>query len=256
MTSKSKMDGFFGFMANAAALCITQPIDTIKTRFQVRPDSTVSEVARGIYANHGARGFYAGLTPNLATYPIFWAAFFGSNQVMKDVTVSENRHVDKFCKYYTSGMIGSAIANPLFVLKIRSQNTCAPIREVVRQVEQTGYRTYYRGLGATYINNLKLGIQFPLYDLFKDRTQSVALSSFGAKTVSSAVLYPFELIRTQQRGATTDLTIRQTAANIYQHSGIRGFYRGLVLYNLVTTPNFVIMMLGMEFMRSQFGKRS
>ena len=251
------MDGVYGFIANSVSIVVTQPIDVIKTNYQLSrvsgPKSTSSNIVKDIWRARGVRGFYSGLGPNMSTYPIFWSVYFGSAQIMSDKTVSNHKYVDKFVKSYGSGIIASTLANPLFVLKVRAQNIerKSNMMEIIRQTNRLGYQAYFRGLGPTYLNNLRLAFQFPMYDYIKDNSGSVFVASIGSKVVSSSMLYPLDLIRVNQRNSDVRMGMWDVGKNIYMRNGFRGLYRGVVLYNLVSTPNFVIMMAGLEYMRGR-----
>ncbi len=249
------MDGVYGFVANSVSIVVTQPIDVIKTNYQLARvsgyNSMSIDIMRDIWTKRGVRGFYSGLTPNLSTYPIFWSIYFGSSQMMSDRIIHDNRYVDKFVKSYGSGVIASTLANPLFVLKVRAQNVNgrSNMMDIIRQTNRAGYQSYFRGLGATYLNNSRLAIQFPMYDYIKERIDSVFVASIGSKIVASSMLYPLDLIRVNQRNSDVKMSMWDVGRRIYYGQGIRGLYRGVVLYNLVSTPNFVIMMIGLEYMR-------
>lgn len=167
----------------------------------------------------------------------------------------ENKHADKFVKSYASALIGSGLTNPLFVLKTRMQNSEGSSKTVwstIRETNRLGYRAYFRGLSSTYLNNSKLAIQFPMYDYLKEKTDSVVASSLGSKVVSSSILYPLDLIRVNQRNSDVKVSMSEIITSIYRKNGIRGLYRGVMLYNAVSTPNFMIMMIGVEIMRKTF----
>jgi hypothetical protein len=261
------MDGVYGFVANSISIVTTQPIDVIKTNYQlsrINAPKTTANIVRDIWTKRGPMGFYSGLTPNLSTYPIFWSIYFGSSQLMSDKEVSSHKYVDKFIKSYGSGVVASTLANPLFVLKVRAQNVDGKsnMMEIIRQTNRAGYQAYFRGLGPTYLNNTRLAIQFPMYDYIKEQTDSIFVASIGSKVVSSSMLYPLDLIRVNQRNSDVRLKMWDVGKDVYMRNacqsnlrtasftrGIRGLYQGVILYNLVSTPNFVIMMLGLEYMR-------
>jgi solute carrier family 25 (mitochondrial folate transporter), member 32 len=256
------MDGLFGLAANGLSTFLTHPIDVVKTNYQLNQIRTnnnnktdTRSIIRNIWKTRGMRGFYAGVSPNLCTYPIFWSVYFGTNQMMGDIRFVDNKYGDKFIKSYTAALIGSGLTNPLFVLKTRMQNSegrSRSVYETLRSTNRLGYRTYFRGLGSTYLTNTKLAIQFPMYDMIKDRTDSVIASSLAAKTISSSIMYPLDLIRVNQRNSDREISIREIARTIYARNGIRGLYRGVFLYNAVTTPNFVVMMIGYEMLKKFF----
>ena len=120
--------------------------------------------------------------------------------------------------------------------------------------KENGLKTMTKGLPSTYINNMKLGAQFVLYDEIKDRTNNIFLASMMSKLVSSTIFYPLDLIRVNQRNATGKLTIKDAVQKVYKNGGLRGFYRGVTLYNAVSTPNFVLMIMFKELFDNAINK--
>jgi hypothetical protein len=58
-----------------------------------------------------------------------------------------------------------------------------------------------------------------------------------------------DLIRTQQRSNDAKVSIFDVIKKIYRTAGLLGFYRGIVLYNSVSVPQFIIMMNVMNMWR-------
>lgn len=259
------MDGVFGLIANVISTALTHPIDVIKTNFQLAQtrnvlenskNSNVKNIVRDVYQTRGFRGFLTGITPNLFTYPVFWAFYFASDQIIRgkdNRKIVENNFLDEFVKSYSAGLLGSCLTNPLFVLKIRMQDSnrgnTTSLFKMIKQTNALGYQIYFKGLGSTYLNNLKLAIQFPLYKILKDKTDSVVLSSFIAKVASSSFAYPFDLIRVHQRNSDSNLSTFKVGRELFNKNGFLGMYRGVFLYNAVSVPNFVIMMVCLESLK-------
>lgn len=236
-----------------ASLCV-YPIDVIKTQIQVnsvnkRTNVTTINVIRDILKTQGFRGFYRGFTPNLLTYPIFWGIFFELGK--KPIFPSTGyKYGDKFLISTCSGIIASVLTNPLFVFKVKVQteNLKGNVKQSYPQLAKSiynaeGIRGYYKGLGATLLNNTKLGLQMPLVDYLSEKTNSVTIGSAVGKIASSAIFYPMDLIRTNQRESKTKLPLMDITKNIYKTNGLLGFYRGLVIYTAMTGPNFILMMI-------------
>lgn len=245
------MDLVYGFVSNGLSAFITAPIDAVKINYQLSNKNSY-QIAKNIYDVRGIKGFYAGMVPSLSTYPFFWSIYFGSSQYFADKTISNNVMVDKMVKAYISASIGSFVTNPLFVIKTRLQNNNGinkGIMAVISETNNIGIRGYYKGLGSTYANNTKLSVQFPLYDYLKDYTNNIAISSFVAKIASSSIFYPFDLIRVNQRVNSTNQNMFTIGKDIYTKNGLRGLYRGIMLYHSTTTPNFVIMMWIFEYLK-------
>jgi len=246
------MDLVYGFVSNGISGFLTAPIDAIKTNYQLTNKNT-HLIIKNIYDARGIKGFYAGMVPSISTYPFFWSIYFGSSQYFADKTLNNNKVVDKMIKAYISASLGSFVTNPLFVIKTRLQNNDGINKGILKVISETnniGFRAYYKGLGPTFANNTKLAIQFPMYDYLKEHTDNIALSSFTSKILSSSIFYPFDLIRVNQRVINTNQNMFSVGKSIYTKSGMRGLYRGIMLYHMTTTPNFVIMMWIFEYLKA------
>jgi hypothetical protein len=264
------MDGVYGLVSNALGIFMTHPIDVVKTNYQlnqlnqlnqlksaqIKSNISTVEIVKNIWKTRGVKGFCVGVIPNLSTYPGFWFVYFGSNQVLGDrCNITKNKYYDKFITSYISSTLGSTVTNPLFVIKSRMQNTLRnelSIMSAITNINKNGYSTYFRGLNATFLNNIKIAFQFPMYDYIKDKTKSVTLASFGSKAICSTIFYPLDLVRVIQRNSDTKLKIPEIMKSIHKNKGPFGLYKGVLLYNAVSTPNFVIMMLSFEFLKKHF----
>ncbi len=249
------MEGLFGLISNTFSTTMIHPIDVIKTNYQVARTSkpqTVPNIIKSMWRSGGFRSFYRGIGPNLGTYPIFWGVYFQMGK--HKLSVFENKHANRFVNSFVAGNIASFVANPLFVVKIRLQTRLnRGYGDTIKNIyHNSGVRGFYKGLPSTMINNFKLGIQFPMYDYIYEKSNSISFSSATAKLISSTILYPLDLIRVNQRNSDIKLSIKDVAKNVYRSEGIRGFYRGALLYNCVSTPNFILMMVSMEFLRNRF----
>jgi solute carrier family 25 folate transporter 32 len=108
---------------------------------------------------------------------------------------------------------------------------------------------FFAGYPSTALNNLKLGIQIPLYDYLKDNKQLNTFYSAGiSKFISTTLFYPLDIIRTLQRNSSETLSIPKSLKLIYKQNGFTGFYRGVILYNFYSTPNFIILMYITDFL--------
>jgi hypothetical protein len=192
--------------------------------------------------------------PSLSTYPIFWSVYFGTTSHMSDTWSNSwsgnNVYVDKFIKSYIAGSIGSTVTNPLYVIKTRAQNVDRPMSLVstIQGLNKIGYRSYFKGLTSCYYSNLKLGLQFPLYDFIKAKTDNVVVSGISSKMLSSIALYPLDVVRTNQRNTDVSMSMMRTAVNVVKQNGIKGLYRGSLVYVVSSAPNFAIMMTMMEWL--------
>ncbi len=236
------MDFLKGYIANAAALSVCAPFDTIKTHYQTN-NLTLAKTINHIKNINGAPrygNFYAGLGSSLLTYPIFWGTYFQANK-----TIKENIECPEFVSSYTSACIGSTLSNPLFVTKVKSQKNKIPIFQATKLiVEESGFRGFSKGLPLTCLANTRIAAVMHLNEQLNEHF-SVPISALISKSGFSLAMYPLDTIRTIQRnqpGKSSALDI----GRIMYNSGIRTIYRGGLVYTLATTPQFVIMMIIME----------
>lgn len=257
-----------GFSSSLISSSITYPIDLIKVRLQVTNVDTkknehnkvitINKLATDIYKKNKIHGFYRGIYSHLMTYPIFWSAYFPISNQISASKLSGYKYLDKFVTCYGASVVASSLSNPLFVTKTRLQTdglknsynnsetyfkNISTIEVIKNIYKNEGIFSFWKGLKPTLVTNLKLGVQFPFYDYLFDKTNYVFISAFLSKTIISSIAYPLDIIRTYQRDTSTNISINTIIKNIYKNHGVIGFYKGVGLYNLVTVPNFVIMMI-------------
>lgn len=234
-----------GTLSSVISYSLTYPIDTIKTNYQTKSLSerpVLKDVVQQIYRTQGLKGYYRGVGSTLATYPLFWGIFFQTNSTHNVMIASG---------------LASLCTNPLFVLKTRFQSSSTDqSNKSYLKLGQSIYRAegvggFFKGFGSTLANNTKMWIQFPAYDFLHKNTDNVVISSMIAKITSSTIYYPTDLIRTNQRNLRDSRNMFQVGKSIYQVNGIRGLYNGVVLYNLVSIPSFVILMVCRDYLKKQ-----
>lgn len=274
------MDFLIGWFSSTLASSSTYPLDLLKTQFQrtriTQPNQTVLSLAKNNLSKSGPLGFYKGLPPHLLTYPQFWAIYFQLEKLKPSQYLTSNRGESTFQSFFlkfTDVMIcssGASLAtNPLFVIKIRRQTEILKQANKPHQprypypnpsypqlisniIRYEGVRGLFKGYLATVLNNIKLGIQMPLYAYLKNQTDSPTLSSFTSKLVASSALYPLDIIRTNIRDHSKEkLSLTEVTRKIYTNHGLKGFFRGLILYQAVTCPNFMIMMISKEYLTTK-----
>ena len=146
------------------------------------------------------------------------------------------------------------IANPFFVIRTRLQTSKQTVKItplIINIYHKEGLKGFQKGLSSSLLNNTKLVLQFPLYDYLKKNYNTIT-SSFIAKFISNTLFYPSDLIRTNQRNSPIKITMLNATKQIYNIGGLFGFYRGVILYNCISIPNFVLMMLILENMKKLY----
>ncbi len=244
------MDALIGSTSAAVATIAVYPIDTIKLNFQIH-GKTFSQTVNDVYTKGGIRAFYNGIVPTLATYPIFWGIFFGTRNTQFRYT--GNKHMDNVLTTAYSATLGSFIANPLFVFKTRFQskeNTLSYPQMITQMYRKEGMQSFMKGFPSTVLSNAKLCIQFPLYDSIRERTDSVIFSSGAAKIIANTIVYPLDIARSVQRTATERIEISRVFVKLIQEYGFRGLWRGSMIANAFSVPNFIITMYFVEWYNS------
>lgn len=232
------MDGPIAAIANCASIIALQPADVIKTNYVVGSKSA-KQIIVDIWNRGRLRAFYAGLAPNLISYPIFWATYFAALQKM-----DENWPA----KHFVASVIGSTVANPFFVIKTRMQSSGEGIAKVCAAANKSGAKTYFKGLAGTYFGNIQFAAQFMIYDRLRARNYGDFAASFVAKFASAAVFYPFDIARTLQRNSDAGMTLRQTFAELWRGGN---FYRGFWLYGMMSFARFYFTISLMNLMRRE-----
>lgn len=242
------MEFIIGSASASIASSAVHPVDTIKTQYQetYKPGFTLIKT---LYHQHGLGGFYKGLGIQLTTGPIFWGCFFQAKNI--------DHGLDPFSTILVASTVGSILTNPMFTLKARMQTQNISYGKLIKSMYYNeGCLSFMKGIIPTLMNNFKLVIQFPLFDYFKNKTDSVVVASFASKIIASSIFYPLDLIRIKQRLNKSKSITLDIVKNIYNKNGIRGFYKGVLYYNMVSVPNFVIMMSMKEYLTDKVEKHN
>jgi len=125
------------FLAGIASICaatVTHPIDTIKIRLQVQGTggtttgkqyNNIFRGAKMVIEHEGVRGLYKGLTASWMRESIYSSLRLGMYEPFKRLLgATDNKNTPFYLKFAAGGMsgfIGSALANPTDLLKVRMQ---------------------------------------------------------------------------------------------------------------------------------------
>ena len=222
---------FCGAVAGFVESTVCHPLDTIKTRMQSKGDATFPNTFRRIYKKHGVQGFYRGLSAVYAGVLPKNAVRFSSFDVYR-------RHMPTWCAGMLTGATEAIlVVNPTDVLKIRvqaqfhSMNEVYPKRNFLSVLKdiavKEGLWTLWRGVPFTVLRqSINQGSNFTVFHWLRQHTDSSFLAGCCSGAVGPLLNNPVDVIKTRLQ-----LSFQKTATGImreiYQESGIRGFYRGM-----------------------------
>lgn len=240
-------DGITSTICSMVASTVVYPINAIKVEFQTQKDKTPVQVFKSLYKR---KALYNGLRYNLTTYPVFWGVFFPIKNYF-NLPKTNNLFLDKFLSVSISGSVASFVANPLFVQQVRS--VTGNHSSFTNMISKEGLLSPWKGYPSTVFNNMKLCVQFPLYDYCQQKLDNSLASSAIAKITANSVFYPLDLVRTKQRNSKNNLSLLRAFTGLYESYGFKGFYRGMLLYNAMSVPNFCLMMFFIENIKPFLG---
>lgn len=76
------------------------------------------------------------------------------------------------------------------------------------------------------------------------------ISGLFSNTIAIIVVHPIDVIKSRYQ-IEHSKSFNKITKDILYSNGIKGFYRGLFLYNSVSLINFTIMMTIMEFIKNK-----
>ncbi|KAL6714962.1 hypothetical protein ACLMJK_007222 [Lecanora helva] len=245
-----------GGVAGAVSGFVSCPLDVIKTKLQAQGGFRTAKegvkisaatyrgvkgTAARIWTEEGLRGMYRGLGPMLLGYVPTWAVYLTVYNRCQAFcrTKTDNWFLANIYASLSGGACSTFATNPIWVIKTRlmsqsalnntSNNSKAPwhykntwdAAKIMYRKE--GILSFYSGLTPALLGLTHVAIQFPLYEIFKqkftglgtgqkesdeDRSHhfyGLALAVFLSKVCASTATYPHEVVRTrlqtQQRSA-------------------------------------------------------
>jgi solute carrier family 25 folate transporter 32 len=227
------------------------------------------QVFQQIFKNEGWKGGFRGLGATLITVPLFWGLYFPLYDDLKRTfqTPERNPSLVHCGSAILAGAVADIICNPMFVVRTRLQTEVlhgSRIPHGILYTMQSLYKEggpyiFWRGMTASLMGLSHVAVQFPLYELLKEKARlrsnsdqetplEILLSSGLSKMCASLLTYPHEVVRSRMMDARTSETLKETLHRIYAHEGMRGFYSGLHISLLRVVPNCCITFLTYELL--------
>jgi len=281
-----------------AAIC-TNPIDVIKIRLQL--DNQLSD-KKNIFADRYYRGFVRGsiqiikdegfnglskgVKASVLREGIYSTFRLGAYEPVKHLFGATEPCAPLYKKIIAGaivGAIGSAIASPCDLVKIRIQaegrlkpgevtqypSTFGTFKEIVAK---EGIIGLYRGVGPTVLRaSILTAAQIPSYDhtkntiihknLMQEGLPLHMLSSFIAGFVTVVVTSPVDVIKTRIMHENTvhcnklqySSSSTQCFKQIFLTEGLLGFYKGFIPNWFRITPHTIITFMIFEQLRKLAG---
>lgn len=266
---------------------LTNPMDVIKVRNQQFADArfgSVRSTAISILEREGLRGFYKGAATSVLREFTYSSLRMGLYEPIKAGYSTAlgaddaDSIIVKWASAFTSGAIGSAIFNPLDVVKVRFQ--AAPesppyssIPNAIRTIYggEGGLRGLYVGTSATITRAAFLtSAQLGSYDVVKNNVFVRALgldrearsthfaASFIASLITTTAANPADVVKTRVMNDSSRVIggPRQHVAHIWKTHGPAGFLKGWTASYLRIGPHTVISLVLIEKVRQMMGMMS
>jgi len=263
-----------GVGSGILASIVCAPLDVLRTRLQVWGDlsgqrASGVHVVKDIMRTEGWRGAFRGLGATLLTVPLFWGMYFPVYDDLKRrlETPGRNPSLVHCASAVLAGGLADVVCNPMFVVRTRLQTEALHGAVIPSGILQTmralyaegGLLVFWRGMSANLIGLSHVAVQFPLYEILKERARKqsphgketpldLLIASGLSKMCASLLTYPHEVVRSRMMDARTGQSLTGTIQRIYAHEGIHGFYTGLHISLLRVVPNCCITFLSYELL--------
>lgn len=281
-----------GGLSGVSVSVVFAPLDVVRTRMMVQRKPINADASqflgifgmvRHMYRTEGLRSLYKGLGTTMIGYIPNWSIYFTAYEYAKDYFgqfESLGGHSGVLSNLFssvTAGAITSVATSPVWVVKTRMQTQVGNMgysstMNAFKTIYQTeGLIAFYRGLMASMIGLVHLGIQFPLYEYLKvvmrerrngqsgQKYWDVVVASAVSKAIASVVAYPHEVLRSRMQDHVHGVGIqakgynfkpysnlRNATRTILQEEGVQGLYRGLGSNLLRTVPAAVVTLFSYE----------
>ena len=274
------------------ASSITNPVDVIKVRMQLEGELKSHTPlykryyngfimgAYRILSDEGIRGWYRGITASLMRELLYGGIRLGAYEPIKELYgATDPAHTPlwkKIAAGATSGMIGSAIANPCDLVKIRMQGSrtsppySSTLKAFVVIYRADGIRGLWRGVAPTVQRAMVLtASQTSSYDhtkhtilnweLMQDGLPLHFVSSIIAGFVTASTTSPLDVIKTRIMNQDSERksykNILDCLMKILKTEGFSGLYKGFFPNWMRLGPHTIICFLVFERLRIIFNIR-
>tara|TARA_B110000211_G_scaffold235020_1_gene308532 strand:+ start:10762 stop:11562 length:801 start_codon:yes stop_codon:yes gene_type:complete len=256
-------------IAATVAECVTHPMDFVKTQKQylTRPASSFS-IFRNVLKTRGVLGFYGSLKPAVARHWIYTTTRVSLYEKMR--TENSDFKTKAFAGI-SAGALAQGIASPADFVKVKLQTASlvsashtTPMAILQTTIKKHGLAGLYRGWEANVMRSATVNLgELVAYDSGKqyllqymdDTIFCHALASFNSGLWSTALSTPADVVKTHMM-ANNHNSISECVGDIYNSSGIRGFWRGFFPIWMRLAPWQFTFWVSYEQLRKRNGNES
>jgi solute carrier family 25 oxoglutarate transporter 11 len=258
-----------GTSAIFASICV-HPMDLVKTRMQLLPPgASPIAVARGIVAQSGAGGLYAGLSASIMRQAVYGTARLGLHREFSDRLKARQGGGDLSAlasagSAMAAGALASIIGTPFDVALVRMQaDGMRPAAErrgytnvfnaLARIAREEGVARLWQGFEPTAFRAVAMNVgMMASFDQAKQAIRKVNGDNLGTTLSASAISascasltsLPFDMMKTRLQNMKADaVTGKMPYANVLDcgrqilaKEGVLTFWRGLSAYYVRWRP--------------------
>ncbi|KAK3088371.1 hypothetical protein FSP39_018364 [Pinctada imbricata] len=243
----------------------------------------IGHAFRSIYRSNGFTGLYQGVTPNVWGAGLSWGFYFFFYNTIKVYmqggdSKTELGPLKHMLAASEAGLLTLILTNPIWVVKTRLclQYDLPPsktasqsgtryngmVDALIKVYRNEGLRGLYKGFIPGVFGISHGALQFMAYEELKNlynnhyqrpidyRLSSLEYLTFAAlsKLFAASITYPYQVVRSRQQDQhRTYNGLKDIIAQIYRFEGMRGFYKGSIVYFGHVTPNICIVFLMYEY---------
>jgi len=278
---------FAGGIGCGIAGFLTNPADVIKVRNQQFTDAkyhSFRTTSTTIFMEEGIRGFYKGAAASVlreCTYSSLRMGLYEPIKLQYAIFFHDNGNspIVKWFSAFTSGAIGSAIFNPIDVVKVRFQsqlpNAPPPYSSLFNAFhtiyKEKGLQGLYIGTSATvtraaFLTSAQLGsydviknnIFVQMFGFDKEANTTHFSASIIASVITTTAANPADVVKTRVMN-DPHATIggpSKHLMHILKMNGVSGFMKGWTASYLRIGPHTVISLVLIEKVRQIIGMSS
>ena len=276
MDSSLWKEWFAGGVANAVTSALLNPLDVSKTVMQTSTEaSSFSSTLKKLYASNGLRGvFLPGLTASVIREMVYSGAKAGMYVPVRNYFSNENGGVTVAAKVQAAlltGALGSLLANPIDVVKIRLMrdpgmytSTLGALPSIYRA---EGVGGLYRGLLPSTLRGACVSAgELASYDIIKSALREKFFSnkdgpvlhvcaSLLTGMVASVVAAPWDLIKSRAMSSVgQSASISSVIFQLSKEGGLPfSLFRGLLPAYLRLGPHALVAFPIFEQLRLALG---